>query len=452
MIFAVLWRALVHPAVGLPLVFHRASLGQSLSWLFVAGLIAWSGTEFRQFQRFGERRAERQTVVDIAVSIVSAAALLFPGSATLLTFVTTLIAEGLRLHAGFESLFGVIVVVCLPRLLGVGILPIRGTNRWCFQVYRAVPVVLSAWCAAALWIGLRATFPHTAIWRVALLTLPVSVCLGLIAFLEAKSESSGNLRTVAFWKRSSGERCHVYHSGARDELEMRKLAEACDRLIERAGAVLEVEPLRFKVGVFVFDTAEAHAEAIGKHYWERAAYSHGDGISILYGPWQECEGMVAHEFGHVYRYQRIARSVPALLDEGLAEYVAGRIAPDGAIHPPKIGFGEPLAAMANEAFFRIAIYSNAPMLQPWRSDVNKGRYSGAHSLAKYLIETEGIEKYKQLCRAFEKTQPDDYPAALDTSVRQVYGYPLEVLEKDWRSGQGHLVFSDEEPPLLGETG
>lgn len=195
--------------------------------------------------------------------------------------------------------------------------------------------------------------------------------------------------------------------------------QALDRLVEDTGAELEG-----KVKIYIYaDSQDLREALIYPQEWTGGVAFTGFGtIAIGISPrnldWEK-EG-IAHELAHLAVHQMTFKGygvdLPAWLDEGLAMYAQGELAP---------GFQSILdkAISDDELFSAKSLCSSFPT----QDDAARLAYAQSYSLVEYLLEEQGGQKKMlELLSAFQ--QGSGYVEALD----KAYDLDVEQLDTLWR--------------------
>ena len=154
------------------------------------------------------------------------------------------------------------------------------------------------------------------------------------------------------------------------------------------------------------------------------------GIPPIYLQWGE--RAVAHELAHLVIHQMVLNpysGLPTWLDEGLAVYAEGAMAPE-------------YAAYLNQAIAEDSLISVRSLSSPFSAYAAEAilSYAQSYSLVEFLISNYGQGKMLELLNIF--SQGSGYDAALDS----VYGFDMDGLNTLWRE---HVR---EQFPPIEETG
>lgn len=180
--------------------------------------------------------------------------------------------------------------------------------------------------------------------------------------------------------------------------------------------ILHVEPLWFKVHVFLFPDAASLAEAME---WDEpmeggAAQIHSITLTDHPVP-EELHCLAVHELAHVLTLNLFGWDLPGFLTEGLAVYAQNAV-PETAFVNLGVGWDalaismeEPLGALMETPEFN---YGHA------------GAYIG------YLVtpDTDNLDKLKALCRVIENLHWLPHSTRFARAIRAVYDVALEELE------------------------
>lgn len=138
------------------------------------------------------------------------------------------------------------------------------------------------------------------------------------------------------------------------------------------------------------------------------------------------EAASLHELVHVY-----APNGNRLLAEGLAVYAQEALKGQRA-HP---NFGRDLHEMARERTAAISLVALDKVPTPnslGRDAEPVEAYVAGGSFVRFLIDSEGLEKFRALY-ALTPLIPGKRAAGAPERWQQIYGKPLDELEKDWRA-------------------
>ena len=207
--------------------------------------------------------------------------------------------------------------------------------------------------------------------------------------------------------------------------------QALVRLAEDTGAELE-QPVRLYIYASIQDLQGA---MIYPREWTGgAAFTrHGTiviGISPINLYWGE--RAIAHEMAHLVIHQMILNpysGLPTWLDEGLAMYAEGSLAPE-------------YTAYLNQAIADDSLISVRSLSSPFSAYAAEAAlsYAQSYSLVEFLISNYGQGKMLELLNTF--SQGSNYDAALDS----VYGFDMDGLNTLWRQ------YVTGQSPLIEETG
>ena len=212
--------------------------------------------------------------------------------------------------------------------------------------------------------------------------------------------------------------------------------QALVRLAEDTGAELE-QPVRLYIYASIQDLQGA---MIYPREWTGgAAFTrHGTiviGISPINLYWGE--RAIAHELAHLVIHQMVLNpysGLPTWLDEGLAMYAEGSLAPE-------------YTAYLNQAIADDSLISVRSLSSPFSAYAAEAAlsYAQSYSLVEFLISNYGQGKMLELLNTF--SQGSNYDAALDS----VYGFDMDGLNTLWRqyvTGQSPLIEETGMHPLL----
>ena len=213
--------------------------------------------------------------------------------------------------------------------------------------------------------------------------------------------------------------------------------QALTRLAEDTGAELE-KPAKIYIYANVQDLQGA---MIYPREWTGgAAFTRHStiviGISPIYLQWGE--RAIAHELAHLVIHQMVLNpysGLPTWLDEGLAMYAEGMLAPE-------------YTAYLNQAITEDSLLSVRSLSSPFSAYAAEATlsYAQSYSLVAFLISSYGQDKMLDLLNTF--SQGSGYDAALDTA----YGFDMDGLDTLWReyvTGQSQPIDEGMHPVLTG---
>jgi hypothetical protein len=205
----------------------------------------------------------------------------------------------------------------------------------------------------------------------------------------------------------------VYHFKTKKDKPEQKLLDKMDGFYEKIGSFLEVD-YQDKIDYFRCESAEE----VGMLFNMERSFAQCDMINGVVAGVQD---FVSHEVVHIISYRLLPQNekkVPPLyLNEGLAYFLGGAtfFAPD---------------LMLSWAKRRIAgdegVSLNTLINDPFNYGSNDGP-SLISSLAKFMIETYGLSKFKQiygLGGAFKKRRQN---------LEKIYQRVIEQLDKEWKN-------------------
>ena len=348
--------------------------------------------------------------------------------ATLLTwFVVRLARAALR----FDVLYSMLAAAAFPCLLPTLLFPLRDVSWEAFQAWKLLNVFALLWTAGliclSLQICLNSRFP-----RAFVCALPALCILGTLG-LRALIAPPSSFRAACEWRVHEGTYVRVYTPPGKNSEEAAKIARGMDTLVSKECYVLAFQPPAFKISLFCFADDEMQRKLAGaEEEPDNTAHSFLDCITLSYDTWDNLRTQMAHELCHVLSANRLTDQVHGLIDEGLCEYVAHRVAPDKALPPPYAATTIHLRTLARpEVFF------------DWKQardfdETGWAHYTSAHALVTYLIAQGGMTKfedfYKKFGRVVQSGKPDsDEGDALEAATLTYYKMSLAQLETRWRA-------------------
>ncbi|MCY4623434.1 MAG: peptidase MA family metallohydrolase [Chloroflexi bacterium] len=230
------------------------------------------------------------------------------------------------------------------------------------------------------------------------------------------------------WSRIDAPGVYLLHYGGQ-EGRARRALEAAQEALERMGALMGVEErdtLRLTVYNSIGDMRDAlpPRSEVQEGTLVTEGVSFGDtGVVLLLGGNPDVEGVAAHETVHFlmrFAVGRGARSVPAWLNEGLAEYA------------------NPFPSFSFENVFSRRLYDNTllPLTSltspPGRPEDALLMYGQSESVVTYMIETYGEGPLQDLLRELRDGAP------IDEALMASYGIDRTGIEQEWRTRIGAI--------------
>lgn len=224
---------------------------------------------------------------------------------------------------------------------------------------------------------------------------------------------------------SEGSVSVAYHGPvkSRAELILNAIIETIDHMGPLLGADTE-SPIR----VTMYNNVKEMLEALppGSSTIRRELVTEGQaytdiGTLLVLGGGRLSEGTASHEVTHILTHRAgdsVLRSVPAWLDEGLAEY--GNIVP---------GFSYDVAlefAISNDRLLPITSMTTRPG-DPEEVIIFYGQ---GRSIVRYMIRRYGADSMKKLMATLKEGK------SMDSALMEVYGVDRLKLENDWRAAIG----------------
>jgi len=223
------------------------------------------------------------------------------------------------------------------------------------------------------------------------------------------------------WQTHEGEGIVLFYlpSAFNDPVTVQRKADLFDWALRENCRILRVDPLWFKVHVFLFADPVSMGEALEAGPMEGgAAQLHSITVNDCSTP----EGLrchAVHELAHVVTMNLFAFALSGFLMEGIAVYVQNAVPETAFVNlglgweAPNITMEEPLALLLETDDFD---------------------YAHAGAFVTYLVEqdTEDLDYLKALCRISENLLWLSYGRRIERAVRAVYDMSLEELEACWR--------------------
>ena len=344
------------------------------------------------------------------------------------TFVSFGLVRMLSNGSSFELIFSVFAFAGTPCIIAWITFTMGGISyvAWvCWQFFSVLLHISAVWLVC---VGLH-TACHLNVWETILAAMPLLIPLLAIEVIQSMPKSADTFQSCYPWRRTSGKKVIVYYAGRKARQEIEGIVTGADETLRKLYDLLGQEALRFKVMIFLCRDEGQHRKIFyGKHDAALpmpTGCAHHDSISLVYGPWQDIAGAVAHEFCHIVRRHRISLELLGILDEGLSTYAEEKLFPGGSV--PAITLVPNLQIVANTSVFFEWRDTKKPALSSTYC------YRHAHALADYLISRHGMPRYLELCRVIGASKEATEGARLATAIEEIYGVPITEIEKLWRT-------------------
>jgi hypothetical protein len=362
------------------------------------------------------------------------------------SFITLGIVKLFHNDSSFETIFSVFVFGSIPALIAWVSGALRNFSYAANRCWQAASLLLHICSVWLLGTGMHSTC-HLYEWQAIAAALPMAATLLVFGAALTFKKPVDTFQACLPWRRMPGERVVVFYTKRRDRQQVEEIVRGADACLRDVQDLLNLEPLTFKVWLFLCQDQEQHRKLV-HHNRDKTApmaggYAHHDSISLVYSGWDEIAGAVAHEFCHVVRRHRITPELLGILDEGLSTYVTEKLYP--RYTTPAITLVPNLQIVANTAVFFEWTRTDKPALY------SRYCYQHAHALADYLISRYGLPQYYTLCREVAASKEPTEGRKLAAAVEKVYGSSLTVVERSWRrtwpqtwrAGQSRFDFGDE---------
>lgn len=416
-----LWTGWTHHAHAFTSLAHKPPLWQALA--LHALLCVLLVISFTLVDRMPGKR--KTSDILSATSEIAGGVLVIMALFLFLTLAMEGVTQLLGATPHFERLFCVISVSAVPIYLAWISYPLCNLHWGANRIWFLFSSVMLLWMARLLIAGLHFAC-SLAWWKAYTVALPLSALL-LAAFFLVTREPPDSFFAAYRWARARGQRVVVFTPRGKNPEEVAEIVRGCDATLEQVTLYLEVKPLDFKVSVFLCADKEHHRKLTGVKDALCDGYAYGDSISLVYNTWEALRSSVAHEFCHVMLTQRICKQkLSGLLNEGLAEYTTQQVMPD-TNRQPAISIPMPLTVLARPRVFFAWICLKESEHPSWNY------YAQAHSFARYLIERDGLARYKQLCVAAADTAVNDEGERFASAIHKVYAISAKEMERNWRA-------------------
>jgi len=181
-----------------------------------------------------------------------------------------------------------------------------------------------------------------------------------------------------------------------------------------------------KIRIFFFPDAKSKKKETG-HTGDGWAFSNN--IVEVYNEKTQLDPF--HELAHIISGE--VGNPPAMLDEGFAVYVSGKLGTDALKylgHSRKTADQVVLAYLQQGEVIPLNELFSYPEIGP-RKSKPKISYPQAASIVKYLAETQGVAKFRQ---AFENLKRSRNPEVIRQNKKvfeDIYGKSLSDIEQEW---------------------
>jgi hypothetical protein len=261
--------------------------------------------------------------------------------------------------------------------------------------------------------------------------LPIGARVSYSWVVSGQGQSLETVReTITFddprhdWRMISGEHTQILWYEGSDAFaeDLLNAAERGARQLAEATGVTPTKPVTIRI----YNSSAAMQETVlfAQEWSGGAAFPrHGVvvmGINIDNLDWGR-DAMV-HEMTHVVLGQytfTCGTSLPAWLDEGLAVYNEGPVA-------PVLSRALATAISTDSAFTIQGIAGSFPTAEEGALLA----YAQSRSIVAFLLDTYGPEKMNDLLKAFP------HLATIERALQRVYGFDLEGLQAAWRDSVG----------------
>ena len=226
---------------------------------------------------------------------------------------------------------------------------------------------------------------------------------------------SGNLITLYYQKNTLSSIAEVKHT-----------VDIYDQILLEVASRLERKVPKSHINVQLFATRQSY-EQYGGSQTTNSHVSDGN-IYIMYDPNEidiSVVGLFAHEATHIIRHMRNTFYPNLFLEEGIAQYIQGKVAPKSML-PPCITLPHSIDILSDFNVFYDWYYSTS--VEYSRSE----KYCHAHAFAHFLINRNGIERFNRLCDSAHAKNAEDCAKKLAFAMQDVYGVTLQEVETEWR--------------------
>ena len=352
------------------------------------------------------------------------------------SLLTWAIARLARATLRFDALLTIMALASAPCLFSTLLFPVRDTSWLALRAWQGLNIVVILWASLLICVGVQ-TCLSCSFGKAAQCSLPALLILWTLGG-RAHIAKPTNFRAACRWEVWEGKHVRVFTTPGKSQKDISILARGLDDLTEQECAYLGEASLSFKIDFFCFDDdARQRYFAGAAEEPANTAHTFWDAITLTYDTWDNLHTQMAHEICHVVLANRLTDKVHGLLDEGLCEYVAHAVAPDPNALTPLPASPLPLRALArSDVFFDWDQVREEG--QDEDEDADWKHYRSAESLVEYLVQRDGMDKFKTLYRRFARHERDHDPdndegKQLDHALQDVYKMSLRELDKKWRA-------------------
>ncbi len=403
-------------------IAHSPSIGAAVVLLVIISLLFLASQFLSSAMRYQRKRSAQQRKKD-AVPVVAICSLFIPAIWFWLALLTQGLLNLLHTPSTFDTLFCLLAFAAIPQLAGWLTYPLRNFHWYAYRIWQAVMAGGLLWTSVLAGLSFHTIYGLNG-WKLLLACAPLLTLLWA-AGIAAARELPDSLQAARLWQRMAGERVVVFARLTTKPDELAEIVRESDATLERATQLLEVEPLAFKLGIFLFADQQEHRDILEIKTNQAEGYAHGDCLTSAVASWEQLQGIIPHEIGHVLREQRITSKAVAFLDEGLAVYVNAKLFPQKT-HAPLISVPHTLHVLAHYYIFYNWLYAQQP---DYSSD---HYYSHAHGFVRFLIQSLGIKAFKQFMKEAGEDKSEDAGERLENAAKKVYEVSLTQLETEWR--------------------
>jgi len=300
---------------------------------------------------------------------------------------TVLTARVVRFPIGWRSVFCLSCFAGIPNwaipFVSVPLSEWNWEGRWIGHL--AIDTIALLWSLRLTFLGLR-VLPGSSARRAFVASLPSVLIWYSLTFYFALTPTA-TLENAEQWQPIDGAAVQVYFSKGNPMPS--GLAEKCDQALGWVCKFWNVSTPEQRVRIFLFPSEHSHQRFAQDERSAGSAFPEQMSISLFTGEWDHIAETIAHELSHVVVYHRIARDLPALLDEGMAvmcesEFVNAH-GLERSNNPPRLSPGLSLLELADSDVFH-----GESVETLW---VN---YPHAGAFVRDLVNQHGADKFKEL--------------------------------------------------------
>jgi hypothetical protein len=246
--------------------------------------------------------------------------------------------------------------------------------------------------------------------------------------LETPKETYLYLDNRFKWESVSEGMAEVYYYGGANEKDTAEVVlQSAVQTIDKMGKLYAVTPAQpYRIIVYKNPADMSSALPFQSEVMEQELIIEGQawyeyGLLLMLGGDEHPDGVASHEMTHMLLSEatkNIYVNIPVWFNEGMAEY--------GNINP-----GASYDILLEQAIENGTLLPLRHMqAYPGRSEQTLLVYGQGRAVVKFMIETYGGDKIKEVVAAFKKG------LRIDGALKAVYGFDQDGLDNAWRASRG----------------